>query len=101
MAHLQNEALDEYFVFFREKYLKDVIIFEGRPVFPLDEYTDRDLIRLIDGGRILKDYKVIKNEKKHTIKVYIKPYSLKEIREVDNLWEYKYGGISEQKPKRS
>ena len=101
MAHLQNEALDEYFVFFSEKYLKDVIIFEGRPVFPLDEYTDRDLIRLIDGGRILKEYKVIKNEKKHTIKVYIKPYSLKEIREVDNLWEYKYGGISEQKPKRS
>lgn len=101
MAHLQNEALDEYFVFFREKYLKDVIIFEGEPVFPLDEYTDRDLIRLIDGGRILKEYKVIKSEKKHTIKVYIKPYSLKEIREVDNLWEFKYGGVSEQKPKRS
>lgn len=101
MAHLQNKALDEYFVFIREKYLKDVIIFEGRPVFPLDEYTDRDLIRLIDGGRILKEYKVIKNVKKHTIKVYIRPYSLKEIREVDNLWEYKYGGISEQKPKRS
>lgn len=67
----------------------------------LDEYTDRDLIRLIDGGRILKEYKVIRNKKKHTIKVYIEPYSLKEIREVDNLWEYKYGGISEQKPKRS
>ena len=95
MEHLQNKALDENFVFLSEKYLKDVIIFEGRPVFPLDEYTDRDLIRLIDGGRILKEYKVIKNKKKHTIKVYIKPYSLKEIREVDNLWEYKYGGISE------
>ena len=95
MEHLQNKALDENFVSFREKYLKDVIIFEGRPVFPLDEYTDRDLIRLIDGGRILKEYKVIKDVKKHTIKVYIKPYSLKEIREVDNLWEYKYGGINE------
>lgn len=101
MAQLQNEPLDEYFVFFREKYHKDLIIFEGKPIFPLDEYTDRDLIRLIDGGRILKEYKVTRDKKKHTIKVYIKPYSLEEIREVDNLWEYKYGGISEQKPKRS
>lgn len=101
MAQLQNECLDENFVFFRETYHKDFIIFKGKPIFPLDKYTDRDLIRLIDGGRILKEYKVTRNKKKHMIKAYIKPYSLKEIREFDNLWDYKYGGISEDKTKRS
>lgn len=28
------------------------------------------------------------------------PYTSKEISSVDNLWEFKYGGLSEQKPKR-
>lgn len=73
MAHLQNKALDENFVYFTEEYHEDLIIFKGKPIFPLDKYTDRDLIRLIDGGRILKEYKVTRDEKKHTIKVYIKP----------------------------
>ncbi len=95
MAQLHNESLDEYFVYFKEVYHKGSIIFKGKPIFPLDKYTDRELISLIDGGRILKEYKVTRDKKKHIIKAYIEPYSLKEIRKVENLWEYKYGGISE------
>lgn len=97
MASLNNEPLDEYFVFFREIYHKDLIIFEGIPIFPLDEYTDRELISLIDGGRILKAYKVIRDEERHEIRAYIEPYTRKEISSVDSLWEHKYGGLSEQK----
>lgn len=95
MASLHNESIDEYFSFFMEEYHKGIIIFRGIPIFPLDKYTDRELISLIDGGRILKRYKVIRDEERHEIRVYIEPYSLKEIRKVENLWEYKYGGISE------
>lgn len=97
MAQLHNEPLDEYFVHFKEEYHKGSIIFKGKPIFPLDKYTDRELISLIDGGRILKEYKITRDKKKHIIKAYIEPYSLKEIRKVENLWEYKYGGLSEQK----
>lgn len=57
MASLHNESIDEYFSFFMEDYHEGTIVFRGIPIFPLDEYTDRELISLIDGGRILKEYK--------------------------------------------
>lgn len=78
-----------------EEYYKGTIIFRRIPIFPLDKYTDRDLIRLIDGGRILKRYKVIRDEERHEIRVYIEPYTRKEISSIDSLWEHKYGGLSE------
>ena len=95
MASLHNEPIDMYFSFFMEDYHEGTIIFKGIPIFPLNNYTDRELICLIDAGRIIKDYKIIRDEERHEIRVYIEPYSLKEIRKVESLWEYKYGGISE------
>lgn len=86
MATLHNESLDEYFVYFKEVYHRGSIIFKGKPIFPLDKYTDRELISLIDGGRILKRYKVIRDEERHEIRAYIEPYTSKEIRKVENLW---------------
>lgn len=85
MASLHNEPIDKYFSFFMEEYYKGTIIFRGIPIFPLYEYTDRDLIRLIDGGRILKRYKVIRDEERHEIRAYIEPYTRKEISSVDSL----------------
>lgn len=95
-----DTPLSYYFKDYKERYIKGCILFVGKPRFPIHEIKDRQLIKFVDGGRIVKDYKISRDEVKMEIRVFIEPYTLKEIRAVDSLREYKLGEINGEKLKR-
>lgn len=78
----------EFFYDYHEEFFDGGLTFKGKPKDKAKELNDEDLIFLIDGGRLNKGFEINRGEKYY--KITIESFTLKEVREIPNLWEYKY-----------